>query len=127
MQKIFKLDGKYYDVAIRKLTRSATVLDNDKTGRTLDGAMHRFIIGTYYNYTLELDIRNAADYDAFYEAITAPVPSHDLVVPYGQSTLSFRAYVTDAEDELLIQHKNKNYWNGLAINFVAMKPQRYPA
>lgn len=127
MQNVFSVDGKYYDVWIYSLTRKATVLDSDQSGRTIDGGMHRFIIGTYYNYSLEIGVKSASDYDELYELITSPVASHDLVIPYGQSVLSFKAYVTEAEDNLIAYKKPNNRWGGLTIEFTAMKPHRYPA
>ena len=55
---IFTVDGVEYDVNVMKLSRKAKVTDTDNSGRTLDGVMHRDIIGTYYNYTLEVQAKD---------------------------------------------------------------------
>lgn len=129
-QSFFKVDGKYYNVGVSELKRSASVLDGENAGRVKSGAMIRDIIGTYYNYTVTLDPRNLSDgeYDSLYQTLTAPVDSHDVVFPYGQSTLSFKAYVSGAEDTLVKTDDvtGKNLWSGLSITFTAMKPQRLP-
>lgn len=89
---IFLMDGREYDLWVTKLERDAQVTDTENSGRTNDYAMHRDIIGTFYNYTLTIQPHgeNVQDYDAFYEQITAPVESHDMVFPYGQEHLPLK-------------------------------------
>lgn len=123
------LDGVTYSTLhVTKLTRSFSVLDGENVGRVLTGDMVRDVIGTFYNYSVEIDADAASrtDYDAFYEAISAPVDSHELVVPYAQTTLIFRAYVTQGEDELEVMEPSTNRWGGLSFDFIAMSPQRRP-
>lgn len=125
----FSIDGKEYGgVHVVSLKRSFSVLDGENAGRTMDGAMQRDIIGTYYNYSMEIDPSGSSpeEYDALYETLSAPVDSHNIVVPYGQGTLEFKAYVSNGEDEMF-QAVEANQWNNLSINFIAMKPQRRPA
>ena len=53
---VFTVDGvEYQNIHVLSVKRSFAVLDGDNVGRTLDGAMQRDIIGTYYNYSLEID------------------------------------------------------------------------
>lgn len=128
MDAVFQLDGRAYNMIVPAdgIKRSFQVLDGDNAGRTLSGIMSRDIIGTYYNYSLTVQPHgnDPAEYDAFYEAISAPVDSHSLRFPYGQSTLTFQAYITSGEDTLQFQENGQNYWGGLTINFIAMGPQR---
>lgn len=129
-QNFFKLNGKFYNVGITEMKRSASILDGENAGRVRSGAMTRDIIGTYYNYTVLIDTNelSESDYDELYQEITAPVDSHSVTFPYGQSVLSFKAYVSNAEDSL-VQTKDvngKNKWSGLTITFTAMSPQRKP-
>lgn len=128
--KPFVLDGKSYNVFVPEsgIKRSGQVLDGDNAGRTQSGVMIRDIIGTYYNYSIEIDTSKTerAEYDALYQVLTAPVDSHTLTVPYAQETITFQAYVTSAEDTLETMADGHNLWSGLKINFIAMKPQRRP-
>lgn len=129
MTSILSLDGKEYpNLHVVSLKRSFAVLDGDNVGRVMTGAMTRDIIGTYYNYSMEIDpvSSDLSEYDEFYEAISAPVDSHVLTVPYAQTTLTFDAYVANGEDELVSKYGIRNDWQNLAINFVAMKPKRTP-
>lgn len=127
MNNIFTVDGKAYNVNITKLTRKASVTDTSNSGRVISGDMVRDIIGTYYNYTLEIALAGSdvASYDELFDVVTAPEDSHAITVPYGQETLSFQAYITSAEDSLKIQD-GKNMWGfeGMQLNFIAMSPQR---
>lgn len=129
--QVFLLDGKAYNVQVEadSLERTFNVTDTDQSGRTLDYAMDRDIIGTFYNYTLKVypELTDPESYDAFYNAISDPqYDSHEMTFPYGQETLTFRAYVTQGKDKLLIR-KGKNIWgwkDGLSLTFTAMEPQR---
>lgn len=129
MTSILSLDGREYpNLHVVSLKRSFAVLDGDNAGRVMTGAMTRDIIGTYYNYSMEIDpvSSDLSEYDEFYESISAPVDSHVLTVPYAQTTLTFDAYVANGEDELVSKYGSRNDWQNLAINFVAMKPKRTP-
>lgn len=123
------IDGRTFpNIRVMSIKRSFSVLDGENAGRVMTGAMERDIIGTFYNYGVEIDADGAslAEYDTFYDIISAPVDSHVLIVPYAQTTLSFDAYVTNGEDTLEIMGDNFNRWGGLSFNFIAMSPQRYP-
>lgn len=126
--KLFELDGTEYTVAVTKLKRSAKVMDNENAGRSKPGDMIRDIIGTYYNYTIEIatNYLSPSDYDALYQTLTAPVEDHQLTVAYGQGTLTFRAYVANVDDDLIRAGKDTNIWGNLVLNFVAMSPYRAP-
>ena len=56
MRSALSLDGKaYFNLHVVSCKRSFSVLDGDNAGRVMTGAMTRDIIGTYYNYSLEID------------------------------------------------------------------------
>lgn len=127
---VFSVDGvEYPGVNVISLERTFAVMDGENAGRTMDGAMRRDIIGTYYNYNMELtsDYSDLSEYDKLYEALSAPVDSHAIVVPYAQETLEFQAYVANGTDNLLHKRPAFNKWNNLTVNFVSMKPQRRPS
>lgn len=127
---IFTIDGLNLRLWVTSLKRKFAVTDSENSGRVQSAEMYRDVIGTFYNYTVtvEPDKSNRADYDTFYEMISAPTPSHSLIFPYGQDTLEFKAYVTSGEDSLKKTrdaHGNElNIWSGLSVDFVAMAPQR---
>ena len=123
------LDGTTYPhIHFMSIKRTFQVLDGENAGRVIDGAMDRDVIGTYYNYSVEVDSDDAApeEYDAFYEQIFAPVDSHEIIVPYAQTTLTFRAYASNGQDDLEAMMDAQNRWGGLSFNFIAMSPQRRP-
>ena len=130
MRTPLKVDGVAYPrLHIASLKRSFSVLDGPNAGRVMSYDMVRDVGGTFYNYsmTFDPDLSAPAEYDAFYEVISAPVDYHMIEVPYAQGTMTFKAYVSNGEDELLTGHKNINAWDNLSVNFVAMSPQRRPA
>ena len=126
---IFSIDGKEYNVTVPAggIQRSFSVLDTDKSGRSQSGDMIRDIIGTYYNYSIEINTKmlNYDEYDQLYEIISSPTEYHILTVPYGQTTLTFKAYVKSGSDSFDVKGKDgKIRWKGLKLNFIAMSPQR---
>ena len=126
---VFTVDGvEYKNIHVLSVKRSFSVLDGENAGRTMDGAMQRDIIGTYYNYSLEIDPVDSSpdEYDSLYEVLSAPEDSHTVSFPYGRDVLTFNAYVSNGDDELWDAVNGVNRWNNLTINFVAMKPQRRP-
>lgn len=123
------VDGvEYSKIHVMSLKRSFSVLDGENAGRTMDAAMHRDVLGTFYNYSMEIDPYDSdpEEYDSFWETISAPVDSHTVSFPYGRDMLTFEAYVSNGEDELFDILKGSNRWDNMSVNFIAMEPQRRP-
>lgn len=128
MASVFTVDGESFpNIHVTSLKRNFSVTDGENAGRVLTGRMERDLIGTFYNYTVELDPDGAsvAEYDQLYEMLSAPQDYHTIVMPYGQTTLTFEAYVTNGSDELSGVYDGVNLWGNLQFNFIAMQPQRY--
>ena len=127
-QDLFAVDGTFYNVKIPSggIKRNFQVLDDDTAGRVMSGEMHRSIIGTYYNYTIDLDTSHMSrsEYDSMYEVLSAPQAYHTLQVPYGQNNFIFQAYITAGEDVLDTEVAGVRTWKGLSVNFIAVAPQR---
>jgi len=120
---------KYYNVAIPEdgIERDGEVLDGEGTTRYQSGIIDRDIIGTFYNYTIQINTNNlsTSEYDELFELLSSPVYGHDIKVPYGQSTLQFKAYITKVKDKLRYQDKNGvNHWHDLSLQFIATAPAR---
>lgn len=122
------LDGRTYDVRIvyNTLTRAFELAEGENAGAMLSGRYERDLIGTGYSYQLAVEPNplNRADYDAFYEAITAPTPTHTVVMPYGQTTITFTARVVSGQDVFGGTVGGKKLWRGLTVDFIANAPQR---
>jgi len=128
---VFTIDGVGLRLWVTGLKRSFAVTDSENSGRLQNYEMYRDVIGTFYNYTLtvEPDSDYITDYDTFYDIISAPTAFHDLVFPYGQVTLEFKAYVTSGDDDYkaMIQGNTQvNKYSGLSVQFIAKEPQRRP-
>lgn len=126
---MFSIDSIEFDAAVVSLKRSFQVLDGENAGRTLDGNMNRDVIGTFYNYSVEIDSSKLTQiqYDELYEIISSPDEFHTLVMPYGQTTYTFLAYITTGSDDLMYVRDNKNYWSNLSFNMIAKAPKRRPS
>lgn len=124
------MDQVTYHLRVKYETigRSFHLDDGDNADYMLSGLYKRDLLGTYYDYSMEVepDPMYPADYDNFFEAITAPVDSHSLTLPYGQSTITFNAMVTSGSDLYRGKVAGFNRWGGLQVQFTAQKPQREP-
>ena len=47
-------------------------------------------------------------------------------MPYGQTTKTFDAYITDVNDELAWQRFGRTKWSGLTVKFVAIDLLKVP-
>ena len=128
MNPVFLIAGVRYNVSVPAggIQRQGRVLDGPNVSRTQDGGLVRYIIGTYYNYVLQIetDMLALEDYDALYEALSAPKEYHDITVPYGQGTLTFRAYIPNLADTLTRLNEGRRHWGGLAVTNTATLPHR---
>ena len=126
IRQVVTIDGACFDVGVEYIKRQARIEDGPNAGNSKRGDWIRDVYGTYYDYILAFDTSaglSRADYDTLYSILTAPVEFHTLVVPYGQSTLSFAAGITGAEDNVILMDDG-TVWGNLSITFRAKSPQR---
>lgn len=127
------IDGIMFDVKVTSIKEKGEVLYSDKTGRTIDIGAPMVLdpLGTFYNYTITVKRNgsNVGDYDELFTYLTMPRYSGMMIkAVHNQSTISFYAYVSNAERELYrIDDKNNIvYWKEMTINIVSMKAQVLP-
>lgn len=123
------VDGIEYDVLVTSLSRRGKIKESKLSGDVKSGNRFRDLIGTYYDYEMEIgtDRLSPEDYDALYEILTAPVESHTVSLPYGRSeSMEFEAYIQTVDDNLKNDTTSGRVWGNLAVSFYAKKPQRRP-
>jgi len=113
----------------KSLVRKAEIINGDASGR-LQGtkAMYLDYVGTFYNYTG--DLCRAADctdseWEELYIALTNPINDHTITVPFGNTTITSRFYISSVESKLITAKRGRNEWEQIyKVNFVSMSPQR---
>lgn len=127
MDYIFTVDGVGYNVGVVSIHRTANIKDGPNADTALSGKRWRDVQGTFYDYTMEVsaDGMSREDYDAMYEVLSAPVDSHVLVAPYGQTTISFTACIEVVEDDVLYMDDG-TAWGNLTVNLYAQEAKRKP-
>lgn len=130
---MFKLDDIEYDVEagvkIDEVERSFEKLSTDKSGRVMSGKMYINLIGVFYNYKLTLRRGlncSLEDYEKLFEHLSAPVPFNTITVPFGQTSITFEAYITKASQKLIRSARNEHYWGPLTVSFISRSPQKIP-
>lgn len=124
MGRYLIIDDVEYPVAIVSLKRKGDILDKT-ANRTEDGDLHREVIGTYYNYTMEIRPGNDTElYNRLFDVLTAPVPYHRVILP--NETVEVKMYFGSVQDEVrFIDNKGTTYYNNLTCNLVCKEPRRY--
>ena len=124
------MDGTTYRVRIvyDTLVRPFELLEGVNAGEMLSGRHERDLLGTGYTYQMQVepDPRYPTDYDAFFEAISAPVDSHTIIMPYGQSTITYEAMVESGQDTYQGTVAGQTKWRGLTVQYRYIEPQRVP-
>ena len=126
IRQVVTIDGTSFDVGVSYIKRKARIEDGPNAGESKRGDWIRDVYGTFYDYILAFDTSaglTREDYDKLYDILTSPVEFHTLVVPYGQSTLTFYAGITGAEDNVILMDDG-TVWGNLSITFRAKAPQR---
>lgn len=122
------MDGITYRVRIvyDTMHRKFSLRSGDNAGLMLSDREERDLRGTGYGYTMRIepDPAHREDYDSFYEAISAPVDSHQITMPYGQTTITYEAMIEDGDDVYGGRLGGQNIWKGLSINYKPIQPQR---
>lgn len=121
----FSIDGQEFNVIVTELARKGRVSESKLSGDVKSGAHFRDIIGTYYDYemTVGSNALSETEYDALFEILTAPVESHEVVLPYGAGTLSFRAYIEDTSDSMTADNGKTRRWGNCPSNSTHRSPK----
>lgn len=114
------IDGSEFDIPIVSMSASADMLDK-YANRTVDGILHRELIGVYDNYEIVF-ASSAADpslYSDLWFKLTEPVPWHTVVFPTILGTRTITGYFAETRHEVVKQKNGITYWKGLSTSFVS--------
>lgn len=122
------IDGIEYAVRIKyeTLERDFAIMEGNNSGVSITGRTIPDVYGTKYAYSVQVEPNpsNPSAYDAFYEKISEPVDYHTVVLPYGQSTMTFQARILSGKDVFTGMMGGYNRWKGLSVTFSPIEPQR---
>lgn len=121
--KYLQLDGVEYKVALVDVKRKGDILDLT-ANRTEDGVLHREVIGTYYNYTLNIIAPTDPElYASIWWKLTEPVASHSVQLPYQPEP--FEGYFGSCQDDVkFVDSTGRIIGKGISCNLVATRPSR---
>lgn len=122
------MDGITYRVrtVYNTMERSFQLTEGPNAGNMLSTRRERDLLGTAYSYELQIEADPAypEEYDGFYEAISAPVDSHTLTLPYGQGTITFEAMIQSGTDVYKGIMGGKKRWGNLTVVYTPIEVQR---
>ncbi len=122
------IDGTEYIVPIKKLTIKADALDK-YAERTIDGELHREMIGVYYNYEIEFasGYRFPTEYKALWAKITEAEEFHTITLWNETGPFTFEGYFANPQNELLRIKNGITYWKSMSVSVVSKSPTKVPA
>lgn len=127
MQKI-TMDGKTYRLRIvyESLTESFSIVEGPNAGDMMTGRKERDILGTMFGHTMQVEPEPdyPEDYDNFFAAIRTPVAWHEITMPDGQGTITYKAAVSSGSRKYRGTHMGKKRWTGLTVIFDSIEPVR---
>jgi len=114
------IDSIDYDIPIVSLSGQADMLDK-YAERTVDGVLHRELIGVYDNYEIEFasSYRDSATYSDLWFKLTEPVPWHTVKFPTIFGEREIEGYFANTRHEVSKQKGSVTYWKGLSTSFVS--------
>ena len=119
---IIKIDNISFDLNIVSLQEEDTFVDK-YAERTESFDLERELVGLFINYRVKLgDIQDKTEAQKFLNKIREVVPFHEVELPFDDTTLKFKAYITGITRSLLSTIKG-NRWGGYEIRFIAKTPQ----
>ena len=121
----FLMDGISYNVQVMSLKRSFEIKEAIAAKYTQSGDIYRDLVGTYYNYTITVRERNGdrEALDAFWDAISKAVISHECVFPYNQATLSQKMYIKTGTQDIGRLYEDGANWKDITVQFIAKEPK----
>lgn len=114
------IDTIEYDVPIVSLEGQADMLDK-YAERTVDGVLHRELIGVYDNYDIEFaaSYSNLQAYSDLWFKLTEPTPWHTVVFPTILGDRAIVGYFANTKHKAFKQRGTTTYWKGLVTSFVS--------
>lgn len=114
------IDTIEYDIPIKSIKGAADMLDK-YAERTMDGVLHRELIGVYDNYEIEFaaSVRNPQAYSDLWFKLTEPTPWHTVSFPtiYGERDIV--GYFANTSHDLITQKDGVTHWKNLTTSFVS--------
>jgi hypothetical protein len=123
ISEVVIIDDTTYNVPVISLKRRADFLDKFAE-RTVDGKLHRELIGVFFNYQLQLGSTTDTDeYESLFDKLSEEKEFHTVTIPHKSgSSRTFSAYFSNVGDTLRRVKGDDVYWTGLTVNFIARSP-----
>lgn len=127
------IDGKSYDVVVKDIEESFSILYTENTGRTMSMGARITLdpLGTFFSHkvTFKRSKENYAEFDRLYEFLTTPrYDGFPIEIVHNQTTIKYDAYVSQGTRKLqrIFVELKKTMWGELTVNFVPMEAQVMP-
>lgn len=121
------IDGTTYDVPVVEVSETCDFLDK-YAERTLDGVLHRELIGTYHNQQIRFGSPDdMSEYHDLWDKLTEAEEFHTVTVPDSDGVdFTFTAYFSNVTRKLRKWKSGTTKWREMTVNFIAQGPKATP-
>lgn len=127
------IDGKNYDVIVKSIEESFTVLYTENTGRTIaiGAPMTLDPLGTFFSHKVvfKRSKDNFKEFDKLYDFFSIPrYGGFPIEIVHNQTTIKYEAYVSQGSRPLQRISRDflKIFWGEMSIDFIPIKAQVVP-
>lgn len=121
------IDGTSYNVPIIDVSETCDFLDK-YAERTLDGVLHRELIGTFHNQQIRFGTPDdMTQYALLWAKLTEATEFHTVTVPDSDGVdFTFTAYFSNVTRQLRKWKTGQTKWREMTVNFIAQGPKATP-
>lgn len=127
---MIKIDGVEYKATWKSndLKRKFEIINGDNSGR-LQGNKDMYLeyVGTFYNYegTLIRDRKcSVEEWDRLLGVLANPINDHTITVPFNQTTMTWKFYISSGEQNLICLTDEGNRWaSSIKVTLTSMYAQ----
>ena len=115
------LVGLEYDTLKRKFAH----VEGPNTSTNILGTTIRDVLGSAYTYSMTIHSLedHQEDYDKLYALLTDASDTHSVLMPFGQTVISFNAIIETADDTYKGYYNGVYRWDNLDVTFTPITPQ----
>lgn len=126
---MFTIDGITYNVFC-DIERQVEIKGSDLSGMLLNKQNYKDVLGSYIQYTISMAIpvTEMAAYAELYEKLTDPVATHQITMPYNNTTITFDGTIETVSDRYFNKSNDisKGVWRGTQFTAIGATPIKLP-
>jgi hypothetical protein len=124
------MDSVTYRVRVvyNSMVNEGQLIEGVNHGDMLSGRHERDLQGTKYPYKMQVepDPRYPQDFDDFFTALTSPVDTHTVTLPYDNDVITYDAMIDMVSRTYAGKVGGRRRWKNMSVSYFPQSLQRVP-